>query len=193
MTEVLTFEESTHKNESLLYESLDDEYKTISWLGGIEIMKNIWQFHQGFSGDKNSEFSLFINFCEAVSKNPKSIQKKINKWIQNNRSNTTRLDILRSIGVIEKIGNEASYELVTVKNFEHALEIHNMSKKNKNEFIQESNIGRHLPILGELVALYDSQLIELNSTNGKLVEQFSTVIRDIDFYVGHYDPNKEQN
>jgi hypothetical protein len=191
MTEVLSYQELTHKNESLLYDSLDDEYRTVGWLGGIEIMKSIWKHYQINSEEKHSEYSLFVSFCETVSKNPKTTIKKMNKWISHSKANSTRLNILEHIGVIERIESETSSQLIIAENFYHALEIHNMSKKSKDEFISESDIARHLPVLGELVNLYEDQIIDQGQTNGKLVEQFSTIVRDIDFYIGKYDPKKD--
>lgn len=175
-----------------VFRNYEHEYAVAGWLGTIGVMQCIGTTEL----DRVKQFAgadeYIMNVCTLIAKQEASLTENIDAWLHERDEAEECLAVLTKLGIV-------SGDALSV-NFSDAYDIHE-NPDFRSWLESTTDFHRLSPCIDDLVSYYASRTIDgLNTakTTHRKDEPYylegimPQVIRDTNFYVGLYDPVRQQ-
>jgi len=159
----------------------EQEYRITSWLGTLAVMEGVGSLSPMQTRKFEKLSHHLFNVCRMVDEKPEKIPFLIHKWMRNKHKNEERLSELGDVGIITKNLS------VIDADFETAFTLFT-DKALKSEIIETTPLGRLMDVTDELSHHYQTSIKTDSILQLDLTKTLAQVHRDLDFYIGHYDP-----
>ena len=167
-----------------LFDRRDEAYGTAAWYGMLHIMQEVGKRREELNKARgNSIGKHVIRVCVNLAVNPQHLEQNLHHWQPPHKNGgKPRFDTLKNLGLYTP-------DDTVNPQFAAALDIFT-DQDWFNELHKNTNFGDSLDNALELADYYKPSAIE-SLQNGYVIEDtFRSVYRDIDFYVGLYDPER---
>lgn len=162
------------------FDDHEHEYKIAGWLGTIQVMKKIEAMNIKRLQSTKSLNRHVLRLCSAIESNPDSVPDTIRNWIRHRTKYDERLSEIQKLGVVTR-------EPQLDQNFATAYDIYSGAGW-QTKPTTTTQFGRLLPITSELVDHHTILTEQQLHGGADLADAINLARKDIEFYVGHYDP-----
>ena len=161
-----------------LFDTSEDAYNTAAWLGMFNVMHTVGSLERPHLSAIKDIGSHTVRVCVNVAEKPDHLLNNLNTW----KLDVSRRQALQRIGMYDDDGN-------VVESVKTASDIYT-DEEWQSELLKNTEFGE-LILIGRDVASHYSQ-IAIAAISGKngFDEKFRNIYRDINFYVGLYDPDR---
>lgn len=165
-----------------LFDTREQEYEVASWLSILPIMRSVGDFHAKRKDQSEGLGYHALRICSAIQQKPDHLIANVQQWASSGRTDKQRVNTLKQLGIINKDTSLSqdfvdAYEIFT----DHGLQVY---------LTANASFGRLISITSELEEHYEPQVRESIKNRTDFMYTFANVKRDIDFYIGLYDPHR---
>jgi hypothetical protein len=161
-----------------LFDTTESAYNVASWFGMLDIMNTIGSLEKTRLSAITDIGSHAVRVCENVARKPDHLLNNLYTW----RLNLSRRTALQRIGIYDTAGD-------IDQAFETASDIY-VDNEWQTEIIKNTEFGELLLIAKDLAVHYTPQALAAVSGKNGFDEKFRNIHRDVNFYVGSYDPDR---